>query len=330
MACSTVVFFSARSAEAQTTITTNLSLVRGQPVLTGTPGVDSFIEIDKVKVTIAGTQTGPAQPVTKTYQINIYRDTSRICGHSPVGDVIGSAVVSESQVSFQHTLTIDIENQPYSCWACRIESFNIFIEIVPLAGVGQTSHYLYGMAGACGLYNPGPYEGFSCPAPFRKSYSNPKRSNIRLAGGYNFQFPWAEDTSAQFCFEGGFDSASGYQLAYPTGSTYTYYSGSSWGVSGRSDVHLFTSLTCEIGCPTYDSFSNPTRNGIRLAGGYSFSFPWKENTMNQYCIEKGYAAASGSNLGYPTPSTYAYYTGSGWSVSGRSDVHLFSSITCVR
>ncbi len=163
-----------------------------------------------------------------------------------------------------------------------------------------------------------------------KSFSVPRHGGFRITGGYNFSLHYAARTAKQFCAELGYGISEYGNFDYPAPATYTYYNGNSWSVSGHSGANLFSSISCGIVDPAYTTYVNPTRTGIRLAAGYSFQLPWKTKTADQFCVEKGHVHATGTNMTYPTGSTYTYYNGSGWSISGRADVHLFTTITCAR
>lgn len=76
------------------------------------------------------------------------------------------------------------------------------------------------------------------------NYSTPKIFGQRVGRSTSSSIS-REETAKQFCIYNGHEPGYiSWNITYPTGSTYTHWTGSSWSVTGNSSVELFTSINC--------------------------------------------------------------------------------------
>lgn len=145
-------------AQAQFNFYVSSVSVQGQPVYnTVSP---SLTYIDKVDVSLNAVQVFPSSGnPNKSYKVIVYRATdNRFTGvgacdpASTQKTQIGSYIFSSTSRNFQRNVTIDIQDQIYSCANCRIENYSIRIEVIGLSPVGNETHVVAGNNRACGRY----------------------------------------------------------------------------------------------------------------------------------------------------------------------------------
>ena len=149
---------------------------------------------------------------------------------------------------------------------------------------------------------------------------------------YNLSTP--AETAERFCQDYGLFASISY-LSDIRGSAYSYINGQNgqgnWSVTGNSGVTMLDEIKCfdTANVIVSQSYSNPTVNGYRVGRIYPASLEERKENAKQFCINKGHEAGYISySLNYPTGTTYSYWTGSSWGISGSSSVELFSSVTC--
>ncbi len=75
-------------------------------------------------------------------------------------------------------------------------------------------------------------------------YANPTVSGVRV-GRLSTSTISFDETAKQFCILNGHEPAYvWWDAAYPTGTAYSWWNGSDWGVTGNSSVHLFDYISC--------------------------------------------------------------------------------------